>query len=290
MRRAPKGFLARFHPGARRSPSFRLRRRYEPDDRQECAERDTGRMDDRRVGRAFREVRIHLGWRQQDVAERAGVSQRHVAEIENGRLEHVSLATLRKVGDTLDFRIGIDAWWRSGRIDHLLDRAHAALVEVIVRAFRDAGWDVRVEYTFNEYGERGSVDILAWHAPTRTLAITEVKTRIDDVQDTNASFGRKVRLIPGIVARVEGWKADAILKVLVLVDTRQNRDLIRRHEATFRSTWPERTVAMKRAVAAPIAGARQRGGIWFVPPTRLGPAARAGSRCRPRHEPPPTTP
>jgi transcriptional regulator with XRE-family HTH domain len=236
-------------------------------------------MDDRRVGRAFREVRIHSRWRQQDVADRADVSQRHVSEIECGRLEHVSLGLLRRVGDVLDIKVSVDAWWRSGRIDHLLDRAHAALVEFTVRAFRDAGWDVRVEYTFSEYGERGSVDVLAWHAATRTLAIAEIKIRIDDVQDAIASFSRKVRLIPGIVARVEGWQPAYTLRVLVIADTRQNRALVRRHEATFDTIWPERTLAMKRAIAAPrVAGESGTGGIWFVPETHIGLATRTVQR------------
>ena len=240
-------------------------------------------MEDRRVGRAFRAVRIHSGWRQQDVADRADVSQRQVAEIELGRLEHVSLGTLRKVGKVLDLRASVDVWWPSGRVDQLLDRGHAALVEYLVRVLRDAGWEVRVEYTFNEFGERGSVDVLAWHAASRTLAIGEVKTRIDDVQAANASFTRKVRLIPVVVARQEGWQPDRILSLLVIADTRQNRDLIRHHEATFRSIWPDRTAAVKREIANPgRAGAPERGGgIWFVPPATVGPAARTVARLRP---------
>src|SRR5665811_536741 len=97
-------------------------------------------MDDRRVGRAFREVRIHLKFRQGDVAKRAKVSQRTVSEIELGRLEHVHLGVLRKVGDVLDIRVALDAWWRSGRIDHLLDRAHAELVEHTVKTLEALGW------------------------------------------------------------------------------------------------------------------------------------------------------
>ena len=49
----------------------------------------------------------------------------------------------------------------------LVDRAHAALVDYVVGWLRD-DWEVVVEYTFNRYGERGSVDVLAWHAATRT--------------------------------------------------------------------------------------------------------------------------
>ena len=220
-------------------------------------------MDDRRVGRVFREVRIALGWRQTDLGARAGVSQSQISALESGRIEHVSLNAIRRIGDALDIRVSIDPWWRSGRIDRLLDRAHAALVEHTVRTLREAGWEVRVEYTFNEYGDRGSVDVLAWHADTATLAIIEIKSRIDDVQDTAASFMRKVRIVPKVVARDEGWQPTTVSRVLVLADTHQNRDLVERHRATFDTIWPERTVAVTRHLKDPDSHPL-RGGIRFV--------------------------
>ena len=104
----------------------------------------------------------------------------------------------RSVGSVsvLGIRVSLDGWWTEGRADQLLDQAHAALVEHTLQSMGGAGWETRVEYTFNEYGERGSVDILGWRAVDRTLAIAEIKSRIDDVQDTNATFSRKCRLLP----------------------------------------------------------------------------------------------
>ena len=56
-----------------------------------------------------------------------------------------------------------------------------------------------VEYTFNHYGERGSVDVVAYHAGHRALLIVEVKTRLTDLQAFLASFGRKLRVVPALV-------------------------------------------------------------------------------------------
>ena len=237
-------------------------------------------MDDRGVGRAFRAIRIQRRWRQRDVAAQAKVSQRLISDVELGRLEHVSLAALRRVGAVLDVRVQVDAWWRSGRIDHLLDRGHAALVEYVVERLTAHGWTIRVEFGFNEFGERGSVDVLAWHAATATLLIIEVKTRIDDLQAALASFGRKLRLLPRIAARDLTWEPSTTVPILVMLDTRQNRDLVARHQATFDAVWPARTVAVARTI-------RHRGtlpptgGIWFVPSARLGPAVTQPSRVRP---------
>lgn len=249
-------------------------------------------MDDRRVGRAFREIRIRLGLRQADLASESGVSQRTVSEIELGRLEHVRLQTLRLVAEALDVKVSVDAWWRSGRVDHLLDRGHAALVEHVALTLRAAGWIVRPEVTFNEFGDRGSADLVAWHPVERALLIVEVKTRIDDTQEATSTFSKKVRILPSILARDEGWDAATVGRLLVLADTRMNRDLVRAHQATFDAIWPARTAVVRRWLRRPgraasvtrdAGSATSRasfGGIWFVPASAVGARLRLVARVR----------
>ena len=121
-------------------------------------------MDGRRVGRVLRAVRLHRRWRQSDVAVAARVSQSTVSRAERGRLDRVSLNQLDQIASVLDVSIFIDARWNAGNVDRLIDRAHASIVEAVVRELRDLGWEVVVEFGFNHYGDRGSVDVLAWHA------------------------------------------------------------------------------------------------------------------------------
>ena len=246
-------------------------------------------MDDRRVGRVVREVRIRRGWRQCDLAAAAFVSQTVISRIELGRLEQVSLQRLRAVGAALDIALSIDAWWRAGDIDRLVDRGHAALVEHVVGELQAHGWLTRVEVTFNHFGERGSADIVAWHPTTRILLIVEVKTRIGDVQATASAFERKVRILPEILAREEGWDAVAVGRLLVVADTHAARSLIREHQRIFDSTWPERTAATRRWLRRPTTSARGDrrgfGGTWFLPYDRLGSAApRVRQVCRVRRQ------
>lgn len=234
-------------------------------------------MDDRRVGRVVREVRIRRGWRQRDLAAAASVSQALISRIELGQLEHVSLQRLRAVGATLDIAMSIDAWWRVGELDRLVDRGHAGLVEYVVGELHRQGWLTRVEVTFNHFGERGAADIVAWHPMTRTLLIIEVKTRIGDVQATASTFERKVRLLPAVLAREEGWDAAAVGRLLVIADTNANRSVVRNHQRIFDSIWPERTAATRRWIRRPTMPLprvrRGFGGLWFLPYSRLGPAA-----------------
>jgi hypothetical protein len=47
---------------------------------------------------------------------------------------------------------------------------------------RAATWEAVPEATFAIGAERGSVDVLAWHAPTATVLIVEVKSVVPDAQ------------------------------------------------------------------------------------------------------------
>jgi transcriptional regulator with XRE-family HTH domain len=139
-------------------------------------------MDDLAVGSVVRSLRRRQGLRQSDVAALAQVSQPVVSRIERGRLEEVTLATLRRVGRVLELALPLDPRWRGGELPRLRDREHAAIVERCVRILRDLGWEVLVEFSFNSYGERGSVDIVAWHPAARALLLVEVKSRLLDLQ------------------------------------------------------------------------------------------------------------
>ena len=231
-------------------------------------------MDDRRVGRIVREVRIRHRWRQADLAAACGSSQSVISRIELGHLDDVTLPTLKAVGRALNIRIGVDAWWRGGEVDRLLDRGHAALVEHAASALRAAGWTVRVEVTFNERGERGSADLVGWHPGYAAMCIGECKTRFGDVQAAHATFDRKVRVLPRVLRRDEGWAPASIGRLLVIADTHANRDVITRHAATFDTTWPHRTAATQRWIRQPAT--EIGGGILFVPPSALD--LRAGVR------------
>jgi len=52
-------------------------------------------------------AREHLGWTQQQLAKRAGVTQQMVSRIENATVPNISLKTLSLVGKALDMDVGL---------------------------------------------------------------------------------------------------------------------------------------------------------------------------------------
>lgn len=187
---------------------------------------------DRSIGRVVRAVRLRLGWRQTDVAVKAGVSRATVARVERRGAAGVSLRALRRICDALEVELTVGGRWRGGELDRLLDAAHADLQSVFLLVLTRAGWEVRTEVTFSRYGERGSIDLLAWHAGTRMLLLVEVKSVIADVQGLLRPLDAKVRLAPTIAAEL-GWVARTVVPCLVVHDNSTARRRVSQHGPLF---------------------------------------------------------
>jgi len=149
---------------------------------------------------------------------------------------------------------------------------------------RAATWEAVPEATFAIGAERGSVDVLAWHAATATVLIVEVKSVVPDAQAMLAALDRKVRLAEQI-ARSQGWRAERVGRLLAIGSTRTSHRRIAALSATFEARFPDRAVQVRRFILAP-ASFKTLNALSFLP-FRTGAPARhrmrrgiAGSRAR----------
>jgi hypothetical protein len=123
--------------------------------------------------------------------------------------------------------------------------------EAVARMFAAMpDWLTQPEVTFAYYADRGSIDILAWHAASRTLLVIELKTEIVDVQDTVAVLDKKVRNAPKI-AEDRGWKPLAVARWLIVADSATNRRRVGAHRAMLRTAYPVDGRTMPGWLAAP---------------------------------------
>ena len=196
------------------------------------------RVDDQSLGRQLRALRIRLGWRQEDLAARAGVARWVVGLIERGRLGEIPFDPVRRVARALEVRIDMVARWRGGDFGRLLNAGHAAMHESMARLFASLpDWVAEPEVSFSIFGERGVIDILAWHPVRRALLIIELKTEFVDINDLMGTIDRKRRLAAQI-ARERGWDPETISVWVVVADTRTNRRHLARHATVLRSKLP----------------------------------------------------
>jgi transcriptional regulator with XRE-family HTH domain len=219
-------------------------------------------MDLVRFGRGIRALRRRRGWRQHDLAVAARVSRSVVVRVETGQSGNVPLAKVERLAGVLGARSDLRLSWNGEALDRLLDADHAQLVEFVAVLLRAAGWEVAAEVTFWIRGERGSVDLLAWHARTRFVLVVEIKTVVPDQQSMLASHDRKVRL--GLeIAKSRGWIGVGVGKLLVIRESRTSRRRVEAHTTTYGTEYPDRAFAIRRWLAHPD-DARPLRGLWFL--------------------------
>ena len=115
---------------------------------------------------------------------------------------------------------------------------------------RWADWETAAEVTFSVYGERGSIDLLAYHRPTRRLLVIELKTLIVDVQGLLAQIDRYRRLAAGL-ARDRGWEPSGVSVWVVVAESRTNRRRLTLHRNVLRTALPVDGHTMRQWLAAP---------------------------------------
>ena len=91
---------------------------------------------------------------------------------------------------------------------------------------------MRVEASFNHFGDRGRVDILAFHPSCRILLVVEIKSVIEDVQDTIGRLDIKVRVAPDL-GRESGWQPLVVVPALLVTDGRTSQRRVSTHSALF---------------------------------------------------------
>lgn len=247
-------------------------------------------VDDGRVGAAFRAIRLRRGLRQVDVAAQAAVSRGLVSLIERGRVDAATLRALRRVAKVLDIRVDLVARWRGGELDRLLNARHAALADAVAAYLRSLGWEVAPEVSFAIGRERGWIDLLAWHAPTRTVLVIELKTEIVDLHDLIGTLDRKHRLAP-MIARQRGWQALNVARLVIVGDSATNRRRVHQHLSLLEAAFLVGTRECRAWLAAPSGGVRPRssagfsGLMFFADATRGSSIGKFAGRKRVRRRP-----
>jgi len=250
-------------------------------------------MDGRQLARAHRKLRITQRLQQVDVASRAKVGRAKVVKLEAGDIDELRAGDIERCFAVFGAGVRMTVWWRGAGIDRLLDENHALLVGSVVALLKRVGWLVEIEVSFSEYGDRGSIDVLAFHPAVRAVAVFEIKSEIGGVDPTLRPLDVKVRLAPKIARRF-GWRpASGVSKVLVLPEDRTARRAVDRHAAVFDVSLPARSRQIRSWLRRPSGSLA---GVWFL--TYVAPARRkrntsATQRVRrptPRSKPGPTGP
>jgi len=212
------------------------------------------------------------------LAARARCHQTTISQIERGHAARLRFELIRDVFLALDASFDGIVGWRGGDLDRLLDERHARTVEAVAAILVGNDWQAIPEASYSEWGERGSIDLLAAHAASRAVAAFEIKSELTSVEETIRKLDQKARLVAnGLAKRRLGWQPRAIARVLVVPEDPRTRRLVSAHATTFASAYPMRSRDLRRWLVAPTSDAAA---LWFLTlkPARIGNRKRGGPR------------
>jgi len=205
--------------------------------------------------------------RQSDASAAAGIPRDVAMQIEAGRIDRVRFGDIRRYAVALGARFDGSVLWRGADLDRMLSRGHARLHEAMSRWLATVGgWITVPEVSFSFHGERGVIDIVAWHAASRTLLVIELKTRIVDINDLMATMDIRGRLAQRI-GRDRGWDPVAVGLWVVVAPGRTNARILAEHTSVLRAKFPGDGRLMRRWLAQPSG---RVAALSFMPQVRLG--------------------
>ena len=187
-------------------------------------------MERRTIARSLKALRRRKRWSQLRLGNAIGISQSEVSRRARGALESCTVSDVERWSIALGAHLLMDLRVEGER--PLTDAAHAEMQNWLAGVLRGAGWIVEPEVSFNHYGDRGRIDLLAMHLGARVLLVVEIKTRLLDAQEVIGRVDVKRRVAP-IIARQRGWSPATVLPALVLKEESTTRRRLVAHAALF---------------------------------------------------------
>jgi transcriptional regulator with XRE-family HTH domain len=205
-------------------------------------------------------LRVRQRLTQAALSARAGVSRQAVSLLECGHARRLKMGTVESILSALGARMEVRVLWNGPELDRLMDAGHAAIGARIKQRLERWGWIVRVEVSYSRYGERGRMDLLAWHPAARTLLVVEIKTELVDVQSLLGSLDVKARL-GRHVAEQFGWDVRSVVPAIVFSEGRTTRRHLVRLDTLFDrfNVRGRKAVSWLRQPTSTPAGV-----LWFV--------------------------
>jgi hypothetical protein len=182
------------------------------------------------------------------------VARSVISQVEHGDIGRIPLGTLDRIAAPLEIRLRLVPSWRGGDLGRLLKARHSALNELVARYLSSqTGWRFVPEVSFSIYGERGLIDIFAWHVPSRSLLVIELKTEIVDLEEMIGTLDRKRRLAVRI-AREAGlidFDPKTVSVWVIVAEGRTNRRHVSAHRTMLRAALPADGWEMRRWMRGP---------------------------------------
>jgi hypothetical protein len=162
--------------------------------------------------------------------------------------------------------------WDGADLPRLLDARHSAMHEAVAGLLSSLdGWSFEPEVSFSVYGERGVIDILAWHPVRRMLLVIELKTEIVELGTLLSKMDQRRRLAADVARRSFDWDPIATSTWVIIAEGRTNRRAVAAHRVALRKKFPVDGRSMRRWLRDPQ---ERVDALGFLPKRHLAIAGR----------------
>jgi hypothetical protein len=132
-----------------------------------------------------------------------------------------------------------------------------------------AAWSVVPEVEVHGVRAHGWIDLLAFHAASRTVLVDEIKTDLHDI----GGLGRQVSWYEQEAwhaARRLGWRPRRVVTIVFVLLTQANDQRIRENRDVLRDMLPGRAPDVTALLEAPESAPHLRRALVMVDPFRRG--------------------
>lgn len=203
------------------------------------------------VAREILRTRMALGWSQAELATKAAVSQSTISRVEHALAPEITVGRIRGIfeamGGCIEFELRPPLLVTDGR---QRDAAHARCLAHVRGRLERSGWVVQREVEVVDGRTRGWIDLVAFHAITRSLLIQEIKTEIADFGAAERQLGFHERVGMNAAARF-GWRARSTIGCLLVLATEANDLRLRENRDSLAGSFPLRASDLRQIIEHP---------------------------------------
>jgi transcriptional regulator with XRE-family HTH domain len=194
------------------------------------------------AGQRIRDERHRRHWSLAVLADRAGMSDAHVGQIEAGQV--ASLESYARIMTALDLEpqlLAIDPRQRADRLPRDIDLVHAAMGEIEARQLSAHGFGIALDEPYQHYQFAGRADVVAWDLEARALLHIENRTRFPNVQEALGSYNAKRAYLGRVLAERLGIRGGWVSEthVIAALWTSEVVHVLRLRGATFAAACPD---------------------------------------------------
>jgi transcriptional regulator with XRE-family HTH domain len=193
----------------------------------------------RSFGSACRRGRLDLDLTQQQLADALGLHRGYLANVEAGRV-NVSVDSMDRIATALGQRLELvvrGPMFLGSPQSH--DTVHAWCSGYVARRLTTAGWSIAREVVIEDGDARGWIDLLAFQRTTATLAITEIKSRLQDLGALERQVGWYEQHAIEAARRL-GWRPSRVVVWVVVLATDEVDRAIFANRDLFAQSFPGR--------------------------------------------------